>query len=577
MTDGMLAREALERKEAWAFLGDGVRMLLASSPEFRERCREMLGSGRGCLEFEEDLRGAVLRGAARGASEVLSELDGELDAPSCEGCGARMHRRGTRALSPLSLLGRLELKRGYWRCPSCAKGAGAHPLDRALGVAGRAGVRLTPAALRALAEEASEKSFAKAAESLGRQAGVWATAKRAERAAKQAGREIAAWDRSAPGLAEAPAETMYCSPDGTGVPMVRRDAGTGEDGQPAKTREAKVAVFHTAERSPRTGLPERDAGSARHTAAIDSARSKDADPQPSPFAQRLWRAARRFGFAAAKRQVVVGDGAKWIWNTAAELFPNAVCIVDVWHARERLWEVGRTMHGAGTRRCRAWSEKVCAALSEGRIEDVPRELRRHAGEPAADKAIGYFVNNRSRMRYPRYRAIGLLVGSGVVEGSCGTLTRRPLQTRRHALEQGRRQRHPAPARLHPQRTVRRLLAPAARTANPRAGAAGALKRRTPTPLTTLAERALVRPKYADASPAAQRVPRRIRRMLFRRGLRARLPLLQLRRRDVLRARRRCLRCWRRTARRGAGVLARPTAASRRRCSCRAAPPARSRA
>ena len=109
MTDGMLAREALERKEAWAFLGDGVRMLLASSPEFRERCREMLGSGRGCLEFEEDLRGAVLGGAARGASEVLSELDGELSAPSCEGCGARMHRRGTRALS---LLGRLELKRG---------------------------------------------------------------------------------------------------------------------------------------------------------------------------------------------------------------------------------------------------------------------------------------------------------------------------------------------------------------------------------------------------------------------------------------------------------------------------------
>ena len=119
--------------------------------------------------------------------------------------------------------------------------------------------------------------------------------------------------------------------------------------------------------------------------------------------------------------MVVGDGAKWIWNTVAELFPNAVCIVDVWHARERLWEVGRAVHGAGTRQCRAWSEKVCAALSEGRIKDVLRELRRHAGEPAADKAIGYFVNNRSRMRYPRYRAMGLLIGSGVVESSCGTL------------------------------------------------------------------------------------------------------------------------------------------------------------
>ena len=55
------------------------------------------------------------------------------------------------------------------------------------------------------------------------------------------------------------------------------------------------AVLRTgAARGP--GLPERDADSARHTAAIDGAASKDADPKPSPFAERLWRAAERFGF-----------------------------------------------------------------------------------------------------------------------------------------------------------------------------------------------------------------------------------------------------------------------------------------
>ena len=420
MTDWMLAREALERKEGWAFLVEGIGRLLASSPEFREQCREMLGSGRGSLEFELGLREAALGGTARGLSAVLSELDGELEAPSCERCGSRMHRRGTRSLSPLSLLGLLALRRGYWTC-RCAKG-GAHPLDRALGIAGRNGARLTPAALRALAEEAAEKSFAKAAESLGRLAGVEVTAKRAERGARQAGREIAAWERSAPALAEAPAETMYCSPDGTGVPMVRRDAGAAEDGMPSKTREAKVAVFHTADRrNPKTGLPERDAGSARYTAAIDSARSKDADPKPSPFAERLWRAAERFGFAAAKRQVVIGDGARWIWNTAAELFPNAVCIVDFWHASERLWGVGRALYGIGAQRCRAWSEKVCETLSQGRIDDVLRELREHAGEQTADEAVGYFENNRGRMRYPLYRGMGLLIGSGMVESSCGSL------------------------------------------------------------------------------------------------------------------------------------------------------------
>ena len=44
---------------------------------------------------------------------------------------------------------------------------GVHLLDRALGIASRGGVRLTPAALRALAEETADTSFAKAAESLG--------------------------------------------------------------------------------------------------------------------------------------------------------------------------------------------------------------------------------------------------------------------------------------------------------------------------------------------------------------------------------------------------------------------------
>ena len=421
MTDDMVGREARERKEDWFFLAEEVRGLLTLSPKFAALCRRMLAGGSGGFrEFELALRGALLAGAAAGASEVLSALDGELEAPPCGRCGSARRRRGTRSMSPLSLLGRLSLRRGYWTC-KCPKG-GAHLLDRALGIAGRAGVRLTPAALWALAEEAADKSFAKAAERLRRLAGVDVTAKRAERGARQAGREIAAWEESAPALDEAPAETMYCSPDGTGVPMVRRDAGVAEGGGPAKTREAKVVVFHTAERrGAETGLPERDAGSARHSAAIDSAGSKDADPEPSPFGKRLWRAAERFGFALAKRQVVIGDGAKWIWNTAAEQFPKAVCNVDVWHAKERLWEVGRAVCGVGTELCRAWSEKVCAALAEGRVGDVLAELRRHAGDKTVDEAIGYFENNRSRMRYPEYRRMGLLIGSGMVESSCGNL------------------------------------------------------------------------------------------------------------------------------------------------------------
>ena len=70
-----------------------------------------LEGGGGGAEFEVGLRGAVLDGTARGLSEVRSARDGELEAPSCERCGSRMHCRGARSLSPVSLVGRLTLRR----------------------------------------------------------------------------------------------------------------------------------------------------------------------------------------------------------------------------------------------------------------------------------------------------------------------------------------------------------------------------------------------------------------------------------------------------------------------------------
>jgi hypothetical protein len=40
----------------------------------------------------------------------------------------------------------------------------------------------------------------------------------------------------------------------------------------------------------------------------------------------------------------MGDGAEWIWNLADLHFPGAVQIVDLYHARQHLWELARSMH-----------------------------------------------------------------------------------------------------------------------------------------------------------------------------------------------------------------------------------------
>ena len=71
-----------------------------------------------------------------------------------------------------------------------------------------------------------------------------------------------------------------------------------------------------------------------------------------------------------------------------------------------------------------WSRKTCAALSEGRLDDVLAALRKHAGNDEALRCAGYVEANRARMRCPAFRAAGLPVGSGVVESACGAVAGR---------------------------------------------------------------------------------------------------------------------------------------------------------
>jgi transposase len=90
----------------------------------------------------------------------------------------------------------------------------------------------------------------------------------------------------------------------------------------------------------------RDPGSISYSAAIESAATLDTDSELSPFAQRVEREARRRGFPQAQRRVVLGDGAPWIWNLAEEIFPGAIQIVDLYHAKGRLWDAAKAISTA---------------------------------------------------------------------------------------------------------------------------------------------------------------------------------------------------------------------------------------
>jgi hypothetical protein len=87
-----------------------------------------------------------------------------------------------------------------------------------------------------------------------------------------------------------------------------------------------------ARKASRCGTP----GSVTYSGAIESAATRDTDPEPSEFAARVVRETTRRGFEQAPRRVVLGDGAVWIWNLANEQHPGAIQIVDRCHAKQKL-------------------------------------------------------------------------------------------------------------------------------------------------------------------------------------------------------------------------------------------------
>ena len=333
-------------------------------------------------------------------------------------CGAAARYAGRRAKTFQSVLGPLTLERAYFHCSAC--GAGFFPRDLALGLEGD----LTPGVLRMVAAVGASVSFEEGSSLLRELAGLTLVAKHVERAAEALGAEIAEDERAhvAPLDATPLPPALYLGMDGTGVPMCRAElagrAGKQPDGS-AKTREAKLCAVWSAEGRDEKGIPVRDEGSVSYTGAIESAASRETDKDPPAFVARVLREAARRRFQQAPRRGVLGDGALWIWNVADEYFPGAIQIVDLFHAKQYLSDVGKDLFGAESPEARRWAEARHDELDQGRFDALLAAVRAHAeANDAARLCAEYLERNRHRMRYPEFRAAGLCVSSGVLEAGC---------------------------------------------------------------------------------------------------------------------------------------------------------------
>lgn len=323
---------------------------------------------------------------------------------------------GKREKTFVTVLGEVSLQRPYY---TDGNGRGYFPRDKALGFDKDC---LSSGVKRMIGHTAGVLSFSESSLMIKNLAGLHVGSKQVERAGEALGEEIVKTEKSEVLEGSPCSDTMYVGIDGTGCPMRKEETEGRKGKQPdgtAKTREVKLAVVFSADSRDSNGKPVRDAGSASYNAAIESAATGDLDESLSEFAQRVGREVHRRGFHQAKRQVVIGDGAKWIWNIADEKFPHAIQIIDLFHAKGTISNAAKAIFGTDSEFGAQWAKTCRDELEAGKLESIIAKLEAVSKVcKEARQCRNYLITNKSRLNYPHFRKLGLSTSSGIVESGC---------------------------------------------------------------------------------------------------------------------------------------------------------------
>ncbi len=127
-------------------------------------------------------------------------------------------------------------------------------------------------------------------------------------------------------------------------------------------------------------------------------------------------------------QIVI-DGEACPEQRLRRLFPGAILTLDIRHAQEKLWEVGRLFHREGSPELAHWVEGLEELLYGGHVRTLLRRLERELGgvsrrgpgtkarRETLQAVIAYPGAWMKLMDYGRWRDQDLVIASGVVEGA----------------------------------------------------------------------------------------------------------------------------------------------------------------
>jgi len=225
-------------------------------------------------------------------------------------------------------------------------------------------------------------------------------------------------------------ERLYSSIDAAKVRIEPRTKQGKVDESEEDWRDMKVICWYEGEIVPVNQRSIRQKEKAQREGTIFRAKNKRYTcdiAEAEQFGKLLWATGCSVCADCARELVFVCDGAVWIWNLVAHYYPNAIQIVDWYHAEERLKRIADETFSILEERD-VWLKEITEDLWQGNIELIIEACQNLSKKSnLAKQSVSYFSNNIERMRYTQFRAAGYLIGSGVIESACKQIVTQRLK------------------------------------------------------------------------------------------------------------------------------------------------------
>lgn len=129
-----------------------------------------------------------------------------------------------------------------------------------------------------------------------------------------------------------------------------------------------------------------------------------------------------------ERLVFISDGAPWIRNWITDTFPQAVSILDYYHASQYLYTFADAYFDT-KQKAGKWVYRQQSHLLKSKVTLVMNNIRKLApSNPEAKKVLDYYAANQDRMDYKKYQKIGCgIIGSGAIESAHRTVVQKRMK------------------------------------------------------------------------------------------------------------------------------------------------------